>query len=104
MEHCSASLADFLVSIKNFTFTEEQIAAIVQMTLEGLKSLHGNKKIHRDIKSGNILINLDGTCKIGADFLKDFCFSCSVLFLMYVRARAIYYFFFWSFVFSRFWS
>jgi len=67
MEHCSASLADFLVSIKNFTFTEEQISAIMQMTLEGLKSLYGGKKIHRDIKSGNILVNMDGTCKI-ADF------------------------------------
>lgn len=48
------------------TLTEEQIAIVMKMSLYGLEYLHAKKKIHRDIKSGNILINHDGDCKLGA--------------------------------------
>jgi serine/threonine protein kinase len=49
------------------TLTEEQIAIVMKMSLYGLEYLHAKKKIHRDIKSGNILINHDGDSKL-ADF------------------------------------
>jgi len=49
------------------TLTEEQIQVVVKQALLGLQYLHGQKKIHRDIKSGNILLTTDGDCKL-ADF------------------------------------
>ena len=49
------------------TLTEQQIAIVMQQSLRGLHYLHMAKKIHRDIKSGNILLNHDGDCKL-ADF------------------------------------
>ena len=49
------------------TLSEQQIAIVMQQSLRGLHYLHMAKKIHRDIKSGNILLNHDGDCKL-ADF------------------------------------
>jgi serine/threonine kinase 3 len=46
---------------------EDQIACVMKMSLQGLDYLHGLKKIHRDIKSGNILMTANGDCKL-ADF------------------------------------
>ena len=55
------------MKITKKSLTEEHIASIMQMTLRGLQFLHERKKIHRDIKAGNILINHEGYAKL-ADF------------------------------------
>ena len=55
------------MAICETTLSEAQIAVVMRQSLQGLQYLHAAKKIHRDIKSGNILLNHDGDCKL-ADF------------------------------------
>ncbi|KAK0527281.1 hypothetical protein OC842_004923 [Tilletia horrida] len=53
--------------------TEGQIAAVSRECLEGLKHLHDHAVIHRDIKSDNILLSLQGDIK-----LTDFGFCAQI--------------------------
>lgn len=65
IEYCDAGSVFDLMRVINSTFNEYQIASIVQMILLGLNFLHEKKKIHRDVKAGNILLNRDGFAKLG---------------------------------------
>ncbi len=63
------SLTDVLYFLndRRMHLNEPEIAYICREVLQGLASLHGIKRIHRDIKSDNTLLTRDGRVKI-ADF------------------------------------
>ncbi|XP_041726266.1 serine/threonine-protein kinase 3 isoform X3 [Coregonus clupeaformis] len=67
MEYCGAGSVSDIIRLRNKTLTEDEIATILKSTLKGLEYLHFMRKIHRDIKAGNILLNTDGHAKL-ADF------------------------------------
>lgn len=65
----AGSLTDVLYFLndRNMHLNEPEIAYICREVLQGLSSLHGIKRIHRDIKSDNTLITTSGHIKL-ADF------------------------------------
>ena len=77
MEYCGAGSVLDIMKLRGIhhglprgevkTLTETEIATILSDTLKGLEYLHLRKKIHRDIKAGNILLNSEGHAKL-ADF------------------------------------
>ena len=67
LDFCNAGSVLDIIRMSQRTLNEEQIAAICYSVLMGLEYLHDNRKIHRDIKAGNILLDSFGNAKL-ADF------------------------------------
>ncbi|CAG4950701.1 unnamed protein product [Parnassius apollo] len=67
MEYCGAGSVSDIMRLRKKTLSEDEIATILIDTLKGLEYLHRRRKIHRDIKAGNILLNTEGHAKL-ADF------------------------------------
>jgi serine/threonine kinase 3 len=65
MEYCGAGSVSDIMRIIERPLHEEEIGVITQYALKGLEYLHFKRKIHRDIKAGNILLNLEGQAKLG---------------------------------------
>ena len=58
---------------KHIRWGEPQIAYVCREMIKGLAFLHRQHRLHRDIKSDNVLLNSDGDCKLG-----DFGFSVNL--------------------------
>jgi len=67
MEYCGGGSVREICEILERELTEPQIAIVCREALKGLAYLHRMKKIHRDIKGGNILFTEEGDVKL-ADF------------------------------------
>jgi len=61
------SLTEILDQYKHMQLTEPQIALILRETVSAIFFLHDLHRLHRDIKSDNILLDLTGNIKL-ADF------------------------------------
>ncbi|XP_053502592.1 mitogen-activated protein kinase kinase kinase kinase 5-like [Ictalurus furcatus] len=66
MEYCGGGSLQDIYHVTG-PLSEPQIAYVCREMLQGLDYLHGQKKIHRDIKGANILLNDNGEVKL-ADF------------------------------------
>lgn len=96
MEYCEGGSVSDVMEATKLTLSEEEISVgylsqellqqkfilfqvVMRDILQGLAYLHQEKKIHRDIKGGNILLSEAGSAKLGMDltcfFFKSFKFD-----------------------------
>lgn len=64
MEYCEQDLASLLDNMQT-PFTESQVKCIMIQVLRGLRYLHHNFIVHRDLKVSNLLMTDKGCVKIG---------------------------------------
>ncbi|CAG8610394.1 5342_t:CDS:10 [Cetraspora pellucida] len=62
MEFMEVSLADLIAD--ELQMSELQIALVTQEILKALAYLHGQRRIHRDVRSDNVLLNARGDIKL----------------------------------------
>lgn len=68
MEYCEQDLASLLDNMQS-PFTENQIKCILIQLFKGLRHLHRNFIVHRDLKVSNLLMTDKGILKIGIFFV-----------------------------------
>ncbi len=66
MEYLNGGSLAEIVSVCRMT--EPQIAAVCKEVLKALKFIHSLNRIHRDIKSDNILLGMNGEVKLGKPY------------------------------------
>lgn len=76
MEYCEQDLASLLDNMQA-PFSESQVKCIMLQVLRGLRYLHRNFVVHRDLKVSNLLMTDKGCVKIGKDLVSA---TISVLF------------------------
>lgn len=69
MEYCPCGSVNDMMVVSNKTLDEAQIAVVCKDMLEALAYMADNKKIHRDIKPHNMLVNIRGEVKLGMTLL-----------------------------------
>uniref|UniRef100_A0AAQ5XNP6 non-specific serine/threonine protein kinase n=1 Tax=Amphiprion ocellaris TaxID=80972 RepID=A0AAQ5XNP6_AMPOC len=75
MEFCGGGSLQDIYHVTG-PLSEPQIAYICREMLQGLDYLHAQKKIHRDIKGANILLNDQGEVKLGGWMFVCLFFQC----------------------------
>lgn len=69
MEYCMGGALSDIIEATGLCLSEDQISQVCHGVLTGLKYIHSRNMIHRDIKSGNILLNSQGDVKLAGTFL-----------------------------------
>jgi thousand and one amino acid protein kinase len=64
MEYCAGGALSDIIEATGLCLSEDQISQVCNGVLNGLKFIHSKNRIHRDIKSGNILLNSLGDVKL----------------------------------------
>eukprot|EP01016_Furgasonia_blochmanni_P000636 TRINITY_DN10177_c0_g2_i1.p1 TRINITY_DN10177_c0_g2~~TRINITY_DN10177_c0_g2_i1.p1 ORF type:complete len:404 (+),score=103.10 TRINITY_DN10177_c0_g2_i1:61-1212(+) len=68
-EYCNLDLANLIdrMAVEGYIFSEPEIKCLVLQLINGVRYLHHNYIMHRDLKLSNLLINAKGIVKL-ADF------------------------------------
>ncbi|KAG5185103.1 kinase-like domain-containing protein [Tribonema minus] len=67
MDYCAGGSSCDVIDACQITFSEDEVREAMAWSLLGLQYLHSNRKLHRDVKAGNVLLTGDGRAKL-ADF------------------------------------